>query len=212
MKSNKMIDDAFLILVVKKSLFVCFPIDCFVFVQISFCIYPEAPQRSAWSYFLHHQTSQVQTGPVRTDMVALILPPSRTWTLFIYITWSMVSIGDNLSNRTSRCFFNGRLLFILCQIWIFIQSPIFFDTINLFDHHVFLFLHRPIFWIKTAIICRWWLTNCRLSISNIIWVQICRKRQHIWIMKPRCTRIKHIEISTPWDVHRGSIWRKTVSM
>jgi len=93
-----------------------------------------------------------QTGPVRTDMVALFLPPSRIWTLFSYIIWSMVSIGDNLSNRTSLCFFNGRLFFILCQIWIFIQSPIFFDTINLLDHHVFLFLHRPIFWSKRLLI------------------------------------------------------------
>ena len=57
-----------------------------------------------------------QTSPLRTDMVALFLPPSRIWTLFSYIIWSMVSIGDNPSNRTSRCFFNGRLLFILCQI------------------------------------------------------------------------------------------------
>ena len=62
MKSNKMVDDAFLILVVKNSFFVCLPINCFVFAQIFSCIYPEAPQRSAWSYFLHYQTSQVQTS------------------------------------------------------------------------------------------------------------------------------------------------------
>ena len=54
-----------------------------------------------------------QTSPVRPDMVALILPPSRSWTLFSYIIWSMVSIGDNLSNRTSRCFFNGHI-FLSC--------------------------------------------------------------------------------------------------
>ena len=33
MKSNKMTDDAFLILVVKNSFFVCLPIDCFVFFR-----------------------------------------------------------------------------------------------------------------------------------------------------------------------------------
>ena len=132
-----------------------------------------------------------QTGPVRTDIDALILPPSRIWTLLDYIVWSMASIGDNLSNGISRCSFNGRLFFILCQIWIFIQSPIFFDTINLLDHHVFLFLHRPIFRIKTAIICRWWLTNCRLPIGNIIWAQIYRKRRHIGIKIPWRIKTRH---------------------
>ena len=49
-------------------------------------------------------------------------------------------------------FFNGRLFLILCQICDFSQSPIFLDTINLFNHLVFLFLHMPTFTIKMAII------------------------------------------------------------
>ena len=133
---------------------------------------------------------------------------SRTWLLFSHIIWNMFNIRDNFINRTSRCLFNGRLFFTLCQIWIFIQSSIFFDTIDLLDHLVFCFLHRPIFAIKTVIIGRWWFTNCQLPISNIIWTQICRKRRHIWNMKPWCTRIRQTEISTPWYIHGRSIWRK----
>jgi len=122
------------------------------------------------------------------------LAPSRTWLLFSHIIWNMFNIRDNFINRTSRCLFNGRLFFTLCQIWIFIQSSIFFDTIDLLDHLVFCFLHRPIFAIKTVIIGRWWFTNCQLPISNIIWTQICRKRRRIWIMKLWYTRIRQTEI------------------
>ena len=64
------------------------------------------------------QTGQI--GPVRTDMVALILPPGRTWTLFDYIVWIMIVIGDNFTNWTIRLLFNNRLFLIYCQIWIFI--------------------------------------------------------------------------------------------
>jgi len=71
MKSNKMTDDAFLILVVNNFFFICLSIDCFVFVQISSCIYPETPQRLAWPYLLG------QIGLVRTDMVALTCPPAE---------------------------------------------------------------------------------------------------------------------------------------
>ena len=73
---------------------------------------------------------------------------------------------------------------------------------------MFLFPYRLILLIKMVIIGTWWFTNCRLPISNIIWVQICRKRRHIWVMKPRSTRIRYPKICTPWHIHRGSIWQK----
>ena len=62
------------------------------------------PVRPVW------QTGQ--TGPVRTDMVALILPPGRTWTLFDYIVWIMIIIGDNFTNWTIRLLLHNRLFFI----------------------------------------------------------------------------------------------------
>jgi len=54
----------------------------------------EQISRGISNMYLHHQTSYVQTGPVRTDMVARILPPGRTWTLFDFIVWTMIIIGD----------------------------------------------------------------------------------------------------------------------
>ena len=80
--------------------------------------------------------------------------------------------------------------------------------IDMFDHFTLIFLYRPIPMIKTIIICKRWLINCRLPISNVIWAQICRKRPCIWIMKPWWTRIRHTEISTPWYIDMWSIWWK----
>ena len=53
-----------------------------------------------------------QTGPIRTDLVALILPPSRTWIFFDYIIWIRIIIGDNFTNWTILLLFNNRLFFI----------------------------------------------------------------------------------------------------
>jgi len=116
MKTNTMTVDGFLILVVKNSFFVYLPIDCFVFVQISSCIYPEAPQRSVWSYFFappdflgsdRSDWSDVwrtgQTGPVRIDMVALILPPAELEHCSTTLFESESSLGTILLIELSDC-------------------------------------------------------------------------------------------------------------
>ena len=84
----------------------------------------------------------------------------------------------------------------------------FFDTIHLFDHLEFLFLFGPIFLIKTVIIGRWWLTNCRLPIDNIIWTQISRKRRHTWIIIPWRIKTRHAVIRSAWHRYRWPMWRK----
>ena len=61
-----------------------------------------------------------KTGPVRTDMVALILPPGRIWKLFDYIVWITITIRNSFTNWAIRLLFNNRLFFIECQIWIFV--------------------------------------------------------------------------------------------
>ena len=57
-----------------------------------------------------------QTGPVRTDMVALIFSPGQTWTLFDYIFWIMIIIGDNFTNWAIRLLFNNRLFYIVSNL------------------------------------------------------------------------------------------------
>jgi hypothetical protein len=59
-----------------------------------------------------------------------------------------------------------------------------FDTIDLFDHLALIFLCWLILIIKMVITHRWWLINCRLSISNIVWTNISRKRRRIQIIIP----------------------------
>jgi len=113
MKSNKMIDGAFLILVVKNS-FVCLPTDCFVFARTSSCIYLEAPQRSAWSYFLHHQTSQVQTSQTgltnRSEQschnrygCSYLAPPAKHEHCSTILFESRSSLGTILLIELSNC-------------------------------------------------------------------------------------------------------------
>ena len=71
MKTNTMTVDAFLILVVKNSFFVCLPIDCFLFVQTSSCIYSEAPQRSVLAFLMPDRIDILQAH--RITAVALHL-------------------------------------------------------------------------------------------------------------------------------------------
>ena len=116
-------------------------------------IWPRPPRSSAlfyfwpWKNFLTRWKHRSNRSEYRSDRSAYWSDRPENWLDQLASRWSFLFCiahelnlivvqlyclkythhWDNLVNRTSWYFFNGRLFFILYQIWIFIQSSIFFS-------------------------------------------------------------------------------------